>query len=397
MFSTHVEAPKYARAGWPIFPLQTYSKEPKFAGGFHIATTDPATIERWWREDLAANIGLHCKDYVVLDADGPEGQESLAKLAAQFGSLPETLRQKTPREDGGTHHIFKKPSGIHVPNSAGKIGRKLDIRSQDGYIVLAPSVHPETRTSYRWDTPDGEAIGHEIAECPDWLLELAIAPAPRKVVAKRSENDGQWSPANVIEEGQRHSVMMSLAGITARQHLDDPDLVLGIMRRKNETRCSPPLPDAELESIVAAALAYAEDEERPPEIRIVREAQPVGDAPVQQAATQSETLADECVNGRSAVHDFTTALRLNRSGQVKPNSFNAVHLLTYDPDWRDCVTYDSFEAALGHCQVERLRLNAILDECWIACTVVIGSREKSSRNAFGSTSVSASAFAMWRN
>ena len=51
----------------------------------------------------------------------------------------------------------------------------------------------------------------------------------------------------------------------------------------------------------------------------------------------------------------------------------------------------------GHCQVERLRSDAILDGCRTACTVAIGSRERSSRNAFGSTSVSASAFATWRS
>jgi hypothetical protein len=41
-----------------------------------------------------------------------------------------------------------------------------------------------------------------------------------------------------------------------------------------------------------------------------------------------------------------------------------------------------------HCQVEREQADAMLDECWIACTVVTGSRERSSPNAFGCTSVS---------
>ena len=41
-----------------------------------------------------------------------------------------------------------------------------------------------------------------------------------------------------------------------------------------------------------------------------------------------------------------------------------------------------------HCQVERLS-DAMLDECRTTCTVATDSRERSSRNAFGTTSVSA--------
>ncbi len=41
-----------------------------------------------------------------------------------------------------------------------------------------------------------------------------------------------------------------------------------------------------------------------------------------------------------------------------------------------------------HCQVERQPSAAILDECRTTSIAVTGSRERSSRNAFGSTSVS---------
>jgi RNA-directed DNA polymerase len=46
------------------------------------------------------------------------------------------------------------------------------------------------------------------------------------------------------------------------------------------------------------------------------------------------------------------------------------------------------EFAKRHCQVERMRSDAILDECRTACTVAIGSRERSSRIPSGSTSAS---------
>lgn len=46
------------------------------------------------------------------------------------------------------------------------------------------------------------------------------------------------------------------------------------------------------------------------------------------------------------------------------------------------------EAAEGYCHVGRLRRDVMLDECWTACTVAIGSRERSSRIPSGSTSAS---------
>jgi len=41
-----------------------------------------------------------------------------------------------------------------------------------------------------------------------------------------------------------------------------------------------------------------------------------------------------------------------------------------------------------YCHVGRLRRDVMLDECWTACTVAIGSRERSSRIPSGSTSAS---------
>ncbi len=47
----------YAAAGVPVFPVNL-EKKPLLEGGFHIATTDLATIESWYRPRPQAGIGV---------------------------------------------------------------------------------------------------------------------------------------------------------------------------------------------------------------------------------------------------------------------------------------------------------------------------------------------------
>jgi hypothetical protein len=140
---------QYAARGWKIFPLRPRSKLPlisKKAGGrgFHDATTDPATIERWWKACPAANIGLATglSGLVVVDVDGPEGLAELRRIAP--GGLPRTLAQQTGRE-GGLHLIY---CGTGIKSTSDKDAH-LDVRGSTGYIVLAPSVHP-SGALYQW-------------------------------------------------------------------------------------------------------------------------------------------------------------------------------------------------------------------------------------------------------
>jgi len=73
--------------GWPIFPLRPCSKIPGTPDGFKSATADAETIANWWQNEPEANIGLHCRDWLVLDVDGNKGRATLAKLQALHGKL----------------------------------------------------------------------------------------------------------------------------------------------------------------------------------------------------------------------------------------------------------------------------------------------------------------------
>ena len=84
----------YARRGVPVFPCEPGAKRPLTRNGHWDATTDRRAIERWWRRQPSANIGLPTgkkSGIVVLDVDVDDGGlESLAKLEGEDAPLPKT-------------------------------------------------------------------------------------------------------------------------------------------------------------------------------------------------------------------------------------------------------------------------------------------------------------------
>ena len=48
---------KFAEDGLRVFPVNA-TKEPLTEHGFYDATTEPATIKRWWRKAPDANVAI---------------------------------------------------------------------------------------------------------------------------------------------------------------------------------------------------------------------------------------------------------------------------------------------------------------------------------------------------
>ena len=158
------------------------------------ASVDPATVNAWWAKQPAFNVAVAtgaAAGVFAVDVDGPEGEASLAALEQEHGPLPVTLEQKTGR---GRHLFFAMPAEGDVRNSASQIGAGLDIRGSGGYVVVAPSIHPDGH-QYRW------AQGHSPADIrpatpPQWLLE-AVQHKPPPAPAPRAEWRGTGNSAYV--------------------------------------------------------------------------------------------------------------------------------------------------------------------------------------------------------
>ena len=173
----------YAAQGVSVFPLWPGSKEPACRRGYKDATSNPATIRRWWLAEPQFNIGVATgivSGVWVLDIDGADGEDTLRDLSARHRSI-DTLTSETARG----HHLWFLTDGP-IQSSAGRVGRGLDVRADGGYVVAPPSVHPDGPV-YAWINAEAPAVA------PAWLIELT-RPAPRpptpsisqRAIARRS-------------------------------------------------------------------------------------------------------------------------------------------------------------------------------------------------------------------
>ena len=146
---------EYAERKFYVFPCWPRTKKPIPKNGFKAATIDVAKIETWWTEHPDANLAIACamSSIVVLDIDVPgvahpdlkvSGEDTLAACAEKLGRLPETVTAQTGA--GGRHLFFLAPAGAEFKAA---LGPGVEIKSA-GYVMVAPSVHPDTGKQWRW-------------------------------------------------------------------------------------------------------------------------------------------------------------------------------------------------------------------------------------------------------
>ena len=128
----------YARRRRPIFPVGRNKKplisKDEGGQGYLDATTDEATISRWWARWPHAGIATPTgPNWFVLDDD--TNGEAIAQLEAEHGPLPPTVEVVTPRPG---LHLYLLGS---VTNSDSALPDGLNVRGIGGYVLLPPSPH----------------------------------------------------------------------------------------------------------------------------------------------------------------------------------------------------------------------------------------------------------------
>jgi hypothetical protein len=154
----------YAARDWPVFPIKPQSKEPATKRGFYDATTNPATLRRWFARGFPYNVAVRTgqpSGVFILDIDGELGASNLCALVAEHGPLPATRISTT----GKGHHLWFR-ADCEIPCSTRKIAPGVDVRADGGYVVAPPSLHPNGAV-YRW------ANNLAPSPAPSWLLSLA--------------------------------------------------------------------------------------------------------------------------------------------------------------------------------------------------------------------------------
>jgi putative DNA primase/helicase len=201
----------YARMGFYVFPVNTIRADACSCGGgkgcspgkhpigalvprgANDASADARKIAEWWSLVPDANIGIATgavSQLVVLDVDGPKGEQTLAEYEAQHGPLPPTRQARTGK---GRHLYFRYPTSATKVKSIARQKLGLDVRGDGGYVVAPPSIHVSGRP-YEFEDPNVE-----LAECPDWVVGYAngtlktrrpsSAGQPRVAGPSRSLND----------------------------------------------------------------------------------------------------------------------------------------------------------------------------------------------------------------
>ncbi len=202
---------------------------------------DELQIIQWWEQWPDSNIGIvtgKISQLVVVDIDGPKGEESLREAGLEHFRAPTVLT------GGGGRHLYCWYS--EQARTGAGILPKVDVRADGGFVVAPPSVYISGKV-YQWSETAG--LDLDIVEFPKVLLT-------HKNGTPRSQSRVDWSAK--LEKGERNAMLTERAGsLLGKSHSRDD--TLEILLAINQAKCHPPLPEDEVRRIVNS---IAEREER---------------------------------------------------------------------------------------------------------------------------------------
>lgn len=122
-----------AAIGWHVFPVSQEGKP--LVKWSQVATTDPATIQRWFNKDERVGVHTGLSGLVVVDRDNKHGKNGFNSLKASRKPLPVTFGY-TSRSGKGKHDLYAAPQGIDCTIAANVHDMQgVDIRAGVGMIV----------------------------------------------------------------------------------------------------------------------------------------------------------------------------------------------------------------------------------------------------------------------
>lgn len=162
--------------------------------GLHQALSGaPDTQEDW---DLLVKVFEHPDTtgigiltsfpYIVVDIDGDEGAQQWVELVG------EPLAYDTAR------WVAKTGRGLHLwygttqPTGTIKLGPKLDLKGDGGYVAAPPSLHPDGHR-YEWLLPPGAEAPFEAPEPLARRIEDHVADLRGRLRAKEVRMN-RWGP-----------------------------------------------------------------------------------------------------------------------------------------------------------------------------------------------------------
>jgi hypothetical protein len=206
-------------------------------------------------------------DVFVVDLDSDSACDAWEALGGEW----DTYTVSTPR---GWHLYFKHPgNGFHVKNSAGDLGKGIDIRGDGGFVVGPGSPHKSGKAyGVEYDLP--------VTDAPAWLLEW-LRRQPKPVEAQHYPGDVEGD--ELADHRQLYAKYLKTAPPSVEGQGGDLALwrvvqhgaldlslpvkdILELLREHFDPRCSPPWGD-ELEAKVHHKARSAKAESTRPQAR----------------------------------------------------------------------------------------------------------------------------------
>jgi len=248
----------YRAKGWSVIPLRPRDKRPLVPWeGFQKRIATEQEVRGWFAKEPQANLGIvtgSISGLFVLDLDDRHGgNDSIDKLLDGTRHLPDSPFAFT----GGksvvpSAHLYFKMEGP-TPTMPGLLPG-VDLKGEGGYVVAPPSIHPDGGV-YEWVVSPREV---ELLPAPGWLVaDLIKQRRSSPAVGGGAPHDPSWV-ADLLQsgvgEGQRNESATRLAGYFRGRGMDTTT-ILAVMA-PFAARCTPPLPERELETIVESVCRY---------------------------------------------------------------------------------------------------------------------------------------------
>ncbi len=175
-----------AWASSPPIPIQPGTKRPAI-NWKDALTWDDAKYKQLEDDPRAEHwgVGIVTAGLAVLDVDAAadhktdaDGITAFQRLNNELGELPPTYTNTARGADSRSrHYLFRLPEQyqgkkLHSPAPG------IDLRTDGGQILVWPSKHPDTQTSYQWYDEQGKESGapdpNSLPELPEaWCEKLA--------------------------------------------------------------------------------------------------------------------------------------------------------------------------------------------------------------------------------
>lgn len=246
---TRSEALKlYDEQQWFVIPTDPGAKKPYYGFTYkdRYGDTLPSREDvSYWPEWDKAGVRLGARTgavsgIIVVDVDSQAAHEFIKTKGHPIGPMVQS-----PREEGGLHLYFRHP-GFYVKSTVNLGGVDgLDIRGDNGIVILPPSPDHKTGREYQWIIPP-EDVG--VPECPEWLIDILKQQSEFK-----EPLDVPKTMAGV-PEGQRDTELNRLAGKLRYMNMPQ-DVAIDIIERAAE-KCNPPFGKALARSKVQWAFTH---------------------------------------------------------------------------------------------------------------------------------------------